>query len=77
LFPLSYSELGAAFSLDAALSFGSLPHIYVDFASAFAALKRLKSTARCVCVCTGPAARKVGNYEVLPYQAMLQELMEL
>lgn len=50
--------------------------VEVDFASAFAALKRLKPTARCVCVCTGPAARKVGNYEVLPYQAMLQELWE-
>lgn len=51
--------------------------IEVDFRSAFEALKRLKAHARCVCVCTGAAARKVGNYEVLPYGTMLKELVEL
>jgi hypothetical protein len=46
----------------------------VDFSSAFSALEKLVPKARCVCVCTGPSARKVGSYEVLPYDLMLKEL---
>ncbi len=51
--------------------------IEADFASALSALKRLKPKARCLCVCTGSAARKAGNYDVLPYSVLLKELSEL
>ncbi len=50
--------------------------IGLDFISAFSALKALKPTARCVCVCTGKAARKVSGYDVLPYDSFLEELLE-
>jgi len=43
-----------------------------DFISGFKALRELVPKADCVCVCTAKRARKVGEWNVLPYGDFLQ-----
>jgi len=47
----------------------------LDFQPGFKAILALVPNAKCLCICTGQESRLVGEYQVLPWRAFLEDLL--